>query len=112
MPADGRLFLGVNDDEVTDNPGEFMVDVGPIDPTCHLAQAACDAREVPPDMAGASASDPSSTGCRKGAIQFHRSMPDWKDTLNLPRTTFPMKANLPGCRAGDDRVVERDRRAV
>jgi isoleucyl-tRNA synthetase len=22
-------------------------------------------------------------------------MPDWKDTLNLPRTTFPMKANLP-----------------
>src|SRR5919109_2115923 len=21
-------------------------------------------------------------------------MPDWKDTLNLPRTTFPMKANL------------------
>ena len=24
-----------------------------------------------------------------------RSMPDWKDTLNLPRTEFPMKANLP-----------------
>jgi isoleucyl-tRNA synthetase len=22
-------------------------------------------------------------------------MPDWKDTLNLPRTSFPMKANLP-----------------
>src|SRR2546423_15366963 len=22
-------------------------------------------------------------------------MPDWKDTLNLPRTDFPMKANLP-----------------
>jgi isoleucyl-tRNA synthetase len=22
-------------------------------------------------------------------------MPDWKETLNLPRTTFPMKANLP-----------------
>ncbi len=22
-------------------------------------------------------------------------MPDWKDTLNLPRTEFPMKANLP-----------------
>jgi isoleucyl-tRNA synthetase len=22
-------------------------------------------------------------------------MPDWKDTLNLPRTAFPMKANLP-----------------
>jgi isoleucyl-tRNA synthetase len=21
-------------------------------------------------------------------------MPDWKDTLNLPRTEFPMKANL------------------
>ena len=21
-------------------------------------------------------------------------MPDWKDTLNLPRTDFPMKANL------------------
>ena len=22
-------------------------------------------------------------------------MADWKDTLNLPRTDFPMKANLP-----------------
>ena len=22
-------------------------------------------------------------------------MADWKDTLNLPRTEFPMKANLP-----------------
>ena len=22
-------------------------------------------------------------------------MRDWKDTLNLPRTDFPMKANLP-----------------
>ena len=22
-------------------------------------------------------------------------MSDWKDTLNLPRTAFPMKANLP-----------------
>ena len=22
-------------------------------------------------------------------------MADWKDTLNLPRTGFPMKANLP-----------------
>ena len=22
-------------------------------------------------------------------------MSDWKDTLNLPRTEFPMKANLP-----------------
>ena len=21
-------------------------------------------------------------------------MPEWKDTLNLPRTEFPMKANL------------------
>ena len=22
-------------------------------------------------------------------------MPEWKDTVNLPRTAFPMKANLP-----------------
>ena len=22
-------------------------------------------------------------------------MPEWKDTVNLPRTGFPMKANLP-----------------
>ena len=22
-------------------------------------------------------------------------MPEWKDTVNLPRTEFPMKANLP-----------------
>ena len=22
-------------------------------------------------------------------------MPEWKDTVNLPRTDFPMKANLP-----------------
>ena len=29
MPADGRLFLGVNDDEVNDNHGEFTVDVRP-----------------------------------------------------------------------------------
>ncbi len=32
MPADGRLFLGVNDDQITDNQGEFTVDVRP-DPT-------------------------------------------------------------------------------
>ena len=29
MPADGRLFLGVNDDQVGDNKGEFTVDVRP-----------------------------------------------------------------------------------
>jgi hypothetical protein len=29
MPADGRLYLGVNDDQVTDNRGEFTVDVRP-----------------------------------------------------------------------------------
>jgi len=29
MPADGRLFLGINDDEVNDNHGEFTVDVRP-----------------------------------------------------------------------------------
>ena len=29
MPADGRLFLGVNDDDVNDNTGEFVVDVRP-----------------------------------------------------------------------------------
>ena len=29
MPADGRLFLGVNDDEVSDNQGGFTVDVRP-----------------------------------------------------------------------------------
>jgi hypothetical protein len=29
MPADGRLFLGVNDDNVADNRGEFTVDVRP-----------------------------------------------------------------------------------
>ena len=32
MPADGRLFLGVNDDEVNDNTGEFVVDVRPTNP--------------------------------------------------------------------------------
>ena len=32
MPADGRLFLGVNDDEVNDNTGEFVVDVRPANP--------------------------------------------------------------------------------
>jgi isoleucyl-tRNA synthetase len=25
---------------------------------------------------------------------MNRSMADWKETLNLPRTDFPMKANL------------------
>ena len=29
MPADGQLFLGVNDDEVSDNRGEFIVRVMP-----------------------------------------------------------------------------------
>jgi hypothetical protein len=29
MPADGRLYLGVNDDDVNDNQGEFTVDVSP-----------------------------------------------------------------------------------
>ena len=23
------------------------------------------------------------------------AMPEWKDTVNLPRTDFPMRANLP-----------------
>jgi hypothetical protein len=32
MPADGRLFLGVNDDDVNDNTGEFVVDVRPANP--------------------------------------------------------------------------------
>ena len=32
MPADGRLFLGVNDDEVNDNTGEFVVGVQPANP--------------------------------------------------------------------------------
>ena len=32
MPADGRLFLSVNDDEVGDNRGEFVVDVRPTTP--------------------------------------------------------------------------------
>jgi hypothetical protein len=32
MPADGRLFLGVNDDVVNDNTGEFVVDVRPSNP--------------------------------------------------------------------------------
>ena len=27
MPAAGQLFLGVNDDEVSDNRGEFLVNV-------------------------------------------------------------------------------------
>ena len=25
MPADGQLYLGINDDEVADNRGEFVV---------------------------------------------------------------------------------------
>jgi hypothetical protein len=25
MPADGQLYLGINDDEVSDNKGEFIV---------------------------------------------------------------------------------------
>ncbi len=33
-----------------------------------------------------------------------RSMADWKDTLNLPRTGFPMKANLP---TAEPKAIER-----
>jgi len=29
MPADGQLYLGINDDEVSDNRGEFVVTVQP-----------------------------------------------------------------------------------
>jgi hypothetical protein len=29
MPADGQLYLGVNDDEVSDNRGEFIVNLSP-----------------------------------------------------------------------------------
>jgi hypothetical protein len=29
MPADGQLYLGINDDEVSDNRGEFIVRVTP-----------------------------------------------------------------------------------
>jgi hypothetical protein len=28
MPADGQLFLGINDDGLDDNRGEFRVDIG------------------------------------------------------------------------------------
>ncbi len=33
-------------------------------------------------------------GLRVAAVQLSVHMPEWKDTLNLPRTTFPMKASL------------------
>jgi isoleucyl-tRNA synthetase len=35
-------------------------------------------------------------------------MPDWKDTVNLPRTGFPMKANL---QAAEPQIIERWRAA-
>ena len=46
-------------------------------------------------------------------MSFH--MPEWKDTVNLPRTDFPMRANLPTtepqviARWGADRLYERIR---
>src|ERR1043165_7367746 len=33
-------------------------------------------------------------------------MPEWKDTVNLPRTDFPMKANLP---TSEPQTLERGR---
>ena len=30
MPADGQLYLGINDDEVSDNRGEFVVQISPL----------------------------------------------------------------------------------
>ena len=30
MPADGTLYLGINDDEVNDNRGEFIVSMSPM----------------------------------------------------------------------------------
>src|SRR3954467_10572388 len=45
--------------------------------------------------AGAGAPAPASDPARGGGeVQSTVHMADWKDTLNLPRTTFPMKANL------------------
>jgi hypothetical protein len=32
-------------------------------------------------------------------------MPEWKDTVNLPRTDFPMKANLPAERRTEVRAA-------
>jgi isoleucyl-tRNA synthetase len=37
-------------------------------------------------------------------VSFGHFMRDWKDTLNLPRTDFPMKANLP---ASEPRAIAR-----
>ena len=34
-------------------------------------------------------------------------MPEWKDTVNLPRTDFPMKANLPTSEPRDARALGR-----
>jgi isoleucyl-tRNA synthetase len=36
-------------------------------------------------------------------------MPEWKDTVNLPRTDFPMKANLQTVEPGMARTLERHR---
>ena len=41
-----------------------------------------------------------SAGTHQAPSRGTAGMPDWKDTVNLPRTDFPMKANLPGDRAG------------
>ena len=30
MPANGQLYLGINDDEVSDNRGEFIVQITPL----------------------------------------------------------------------------------
>ena len=106
MPADGRLFLGVNDDDVERQPGRVQGRrAARIRRLPTGAAELCRTRRERRDAAPALVRPIRRNGVR---VQLTVHMPEWKDTLNLPRTTFPMKANLPDGRAGDARAVGGD----
>ena len=79
----GVLFLGVNDDGFGDNKGQ-LPGRRPVTTRPQAQILGFGLRGRPP------------SGDRPFFVYNWRiHMADWKDTLNLPRTGFPMKANLP-----------------
>ena len=101
MPDAGLLYLGVNDDNVDDNRGAFTVTVTALPVTTSPTAARGRIRAAVARCSWA---------CRRHALRAPRApseraagsrvqcagaMPEWKDTVNLPRTDFPMRANLP-----------------
>ena len=94
-PGTGTLWLAVNDDV----SGRQRRRVRRRDHGAGDAPVVTQTGELPSWLPLPSAARPRRTPARAKRAsplkcQSRSSMPDWKATLNLPRTEFPMKANL------------------